>query len=72
VFKPYTIRSLGDVPSRIIGQAFPTRPSPTLGASSPTARFGIEEKAASGVVQEARGKGAAIVVLLSHTAWMWT
>ena len=66
VFKPYTMRSLGGVPVAIIGQAFPTRPSPIRAASSPTGRFGIEEKRLQGVVDEARGKGAAVVALLSH------
>ncbi|HZF18939.1 MAG TPA: thiosulfohydrolase SoxB [Burkholderiales bacterium] len=66
VFKPYTIRSLGDVPVAIIGQAFPYTPIAHPRRFVPDWRFGIEEKRLQGVVQEARGKGAAIVVLLSH------
>jgi sulfur-oxidizing protein SoxB len=66
VFKPYTIRSLGDVPVAIIGQAFPYTPIAHPRRFLADWRFGIEEKRLQGVVQEARGKGAAIVVLLSH------
>jgi len=66
VFKPYTIRSLGDVPVAIIGQAFPYTPIAHPRRFVADWRFGIEEKRLQGVVEEARAKGAAIVVLLSH------
>ena len=66
VFKPYTIRSLGDVPVAIVGQAFPYTPIAHPRRFVADWRFGIEEKRLQGVVQEARAKGAAIVVLLSH------
>jgi len=66
VFKPYAIRSLGDVPVAIIGQAFPYTPIAHPRRFVADWRFGIEEKRLQGVVEEARAKGAAIVVLLSH------
>jgi sulfur-oxidizing protein SoxB len=66
VFKPYTLRSLGDVPVAIIGQAFPYTPIAHPRRFVADWRFGIEERRLQGVVQEARSKGAAIVVLLSH------
>jgi sulfur-oxidizing protein SoxB len=66
VFKPYTIRSLGGVPVAIVGQAFPYTPIAHPRRFVPDWRFGIEEKRLQSVVEEARGKGAAIVVLLSH------
>jgi sulfur-oxidizing protein SoxB len=66
VFKPYTLRSIGDVPVAIIGQAFPYTPIAHPRRFVADWRFGIEERRLQGVVQEARSKGAAIVVLLSH------
>jgi sulfur-oxidizing protein SoxB len=66
VFKPYTIRSLGGVPVAVIGQAFPYTPIAHPRRFVAEWRFGIEEKRLQGVVDEARGKGAAVVVLLSH------
>jgi sulfur-oxidizing protein SoxB len=66
VFKPYTIRSLGGVSVAVIGQAFPYTPIAHPRRFVAEWRFGIEEKRLQGVVDEARGKGAAVVVLLSH------
>jgi sulfur-oxidizing protein SoxB len=66
VFKPYTIRSLAGVPVAVIGQAFPYTPIAHPRRFVADWRFGIEEKRLQGVVEEARGKGAAVVVLLSH------
>ena len=66
VFKPYTLRSLGGVPLAIIGQAFPYTPIAHPRRFVADWRFGIEEKSLQGVVDEARGKGAKVVVLLSH------
>jgi len=66
VFKPYTLRSLGGVPLAIVGQAFPYTPIAHPRRFVADWRFGIEEKSLQGVVDEARGKGAKVVVLLSH------
>ena len=66
VFKPYTIRSLGGVAVAVIGQAFPYTPIAHPRRFVAEWRFGIEEKRLQGLVEEARRKGAAVVVLLSH------
>ncbi|HTQ73392.1 MAG TPA: thiosulfohydrolase SoxB [Burkholderiales bacterium] len=66
VFKPYTIRSVGGVPVAVIGQAFPYTPIAHPRRFVADWRFGIAEKRLQGIVEEARGKGAAVVVLLSH------
>jgi sulfur-oxidizing protein SoxB len=66
VFKPYVIRSLGGVPVAVIGQAFPYTPIAHPRRFVAGWRFGIEEKRLQSVVDEARGKGVAVVVLLSH------
>jgi len=66
VFKPYTIRSVGGVPVAVIGQAFPYTPIAHPRRFVADLRFGIAEKRLQGIVEEARGKGAAVVVLLSH------
>jgi S-sulfosulfanyl-L-cysteine sulfohydrolase len=66
VFKPYTIHSLAGVPVAVIGQAFPYTPIAHPQRFVAGLRFGIAEKRLQGVVEEARGKGAAVVALLSH------
>ncbi len=66
VFKPYAMHSLGGVPVAVIGQAFPYTPIAHPRRFVADWRFGIEEKRLQGVVLEARGKGAAVVALLSH------
>jgi sulfur-oxidizing protein SoxB len=66
VFKPYTIREINGVPVGIIGQAFPYTPiaNPRYFVADWT--FGIQEESLQKRVDEARGKGAQAVVLLSH------
>jgi sulfur-oxidizing protein SoxB len=66
VFSPYVIRSLNGVPVAIIGQAFPYTPiaNPRYFVADWT--FGIQDDNLQKVVAEVRGKGAQIVVLLSH------
>ena len=66
VFRPYTMRTLNGVPVAIIGQAFPYTPiaNPRYFVSEWT--FGIQDENLQKVVDEARGKGAQAVVLLSH------
>src|SRR3989442_421033 len=66
VFKPYTIRSLGGVPVAVIGQAFPYTPIAHPRRFVPDWKFGIEERRLQSTVEEARGKGARVVALLSH------
>jgi len=66
VFPAYTIRPLDGVPVAIVGQAFPYTPiaNPRYFVADWT--FGIQEENLQKIVDEARGKGAQAVVLLSH------
>jgi sulfur-oxidizing protein SoxB len=66
VFNAYTIREINGVPVAIVGQAFPYTPiaNPRYMVSEWT--FGIQEAELQKRVDEARGKGAKVVVLLSH------
>ena len=66
VFKSYVMRQINGVPVAIIGQAFPYTPiaNPRYFVSEWT--FGIREEEMQQVVDEARAKGAQVVVLLSH------
>jgi sulfur-oxidizing protein SoxB len=66
VFAPYTLRTVNGVPVAIVGQAFPYTPiaNPRYFVAEWT--FGIQEDNLRKVVGEARGKGAQVVVLLSH------
>jgi S-sulfosulfanyl-L-cysteine sulfohydrolase len=66
VFKPYTIREINGVSVAIIGQAFPYTPIANPRYFVPDWTFGIKEAQLQKQVDEARGKGARIVVLLSH------
>jgi len=66
VFNPYTLRDLNGVKVGIVGQAFPYTPiaNPRYFVSEWT--FGIQEAELQKRVDEVRGKGAQVVVLLSH------
>jgi len=66
VFKPYTLREMNGVPVAIIGQAFPYTPIANPRWMMPDWTFGIQEDGMQKVVNEARAKGAQVVVLLSH------
>jgi sulfur-oxidizing protein SoxB len=66
VFKPYVIREINGVPIAIIGQAFPYTPIANPRYFVPDWTFGIKEEELQKQVDEARAKGAKIVVLLSH------
>jgi len=66
VFKAYTIRSLAGVPVAVIGQAFPYTPIAHPRRFVADWKFGIEERRLQSTVDEARGKGARVVALLSH------
>ena len=66
VFKPYTLRQINGVPVAIIGQAFPYTPIANPRYMVADWGFGIQEENMQKVVDEARGKGAQLVVLLSH------
>lgn len=66
VFPPYALRMLGGILVAIVGQAFPYTPIAHPRAFVPDWTFGIEEDNLQKVVADARGKGAQLVVLLSH------
>jgi S-sulfosulfanyl-L-cysteine sulfohydrolase len=66
VFKPYTLREMNGVPVAIIGQAFPYTPIANPRYFTPEWTFGIREDDMQKTVDDARSKGAKVVVLLSH------
>ncbi|MDR3451843.1 MAG: thiosulfohydrolase SoxB [Rhodoferax sp.] len=66
VFKPYVMREINGVPCAIVGQAFPYTPIANPRYMVADWTFGIQDDNLQKVVDEARGKGAQVVVLLSH------
>jgi sulfur-oxidizing protein SoxB len=66
VFPPYTLREINGVPVAIIGQAFPYTPIANPRYMVADWQFGIQDENMQKVVDEVRGKGAQLVVLLSH------
>ncbi len=66
VFKPYVIRSINGVSCAIIGQAFPYTPIANPRYFVADWEFGIQEQNLQAQVNEARSKGAQVVVVLSH------
>jgi sulfur-oxidizing protein SoxB len=66
VFAPYMTREQNGVPIAIVGQAFPYTPIAHPRYFVPDWTFGIREEELQQAVDEARGKGAQVVVLLSH------
>ena len=66
VFKPYVIREINGVPCAIVGQAFPYTPIANPRYMVADWSFGIQDENMQAVVDEARGKGAQVVVVVSH------
>ncbi len=66
VFKPYVIREMNGVPCAIIGQAFPYTPIANPRYMVADWAFGIQDENMQAMVNEARAKGAQVVVVLSH------
>ncbi|MEX8518359.1 MAG: thiosulfohydrolase SoxB [Leptothrix sp. (in: b-proteobacteria)] len=66
VFKPYVIRQINGVPCAIIGQAFPYTPIANPRYMVADWGFGIQDENMQAMVDEARAKGAQVVVVLSH------
>ena len=66
VFKPYVIREINGVPCAIIGQAFPYTPIANPRYMVADWEFGIQDQNMQAMVDEARGKGAQVVLVLSH------
>jgi len=66
VFDAYTLKEMNGVLVAIIGQAFPYTPIANPRYLIENWTFGIEEENLQKTVNEVRGKGAKVVVLLSH------
>ena len=66
VFKPYTLREMNGIKVAVIGQAFPYTPIANPRYMFPNWSFGIRDEEMQKTVNEARGKGAQVVVVLSH------
>jgi len=66
VFPPYTLREVNGVKLAVIGQAFPYTPIANPRYMVADWSFGIKDDTMQKHVDEARGKGAQVVVLLSH------
>ena len=66
VFKPYALREMNGVQVAVIGQAFPYTPIANPRYMVPDWTFGIQDEHMQKMVDEARSKGAQVVVVLSH------
>jgi sulfur-oxidizing protein SoxB len=66
VFKPYVMKEMNGVKVAVIGQAFPYTPIANPRHMVPDWSFGIRDDSMQKWVDEARAKGAQVVVLLSH------
>ena len=66
VFRAWSMREVNGVPVAVIGQAFPYTPIANPRHFVADWTFGIQEESLQQAVEDARRKGAWIVVLLSH------
>jgi len=66
VFKPYVIKEINNVPTAIIGQAFPYTPIANPRYMVPDWSFGIRDERMQEMVNQARSEGAKVVIVLSH------
>jgi sulfur-oxidizing protein SoxB len=66
VFAPYTLREMNGVKFAVIGQAFPYTPIANPRHFVAEWNFGIKDDTMQKWVDEARAKGAQVVVVLSH------
>ena len=66
VFKPYTLREINGVSVGIIGQSFPYTTIANPRYLIEDWSFGIRDEQMQATVDEVRGKGAQVVVVLSH------
>jgi sulfur-oxidizing protein SoxB len=66
VFKPYTLRTVNGIQVAVVGQAFPYTPIANPRWMFPDWSFGIRDEDMQRTVDEARSKGAQVVVVLSH------
>lgn len=68
-FKPYEFFERGGVKIAVIGQAFPYMPIANPGWMFPEYSFGIRDNRMQEMVDEVRGMGAELVVVLSHNGF---
>ena len=68
-FKPYEFFERGGVKVAVIGQAFPYMPIANPGWMFPEYSFGIRDAHMQEMVDEVRGQGAGLVVVLSHNGF---
>jgi sulfur-oxidizing protein SoxB len=66
VFKPYVMKQINGVPVAVIGQAFPYTTIANPRYMTPDWSFGIRDDSMQKWVDEARSKGAQVVVVISH------
>ena len=66
VFEPYVMREMNGVKVAIVGQAFPYTPIANPRYMVADWEFGIRDDEMQKAVDEARAKGAQVVVVLSH------
>ena len=66
VFKPYVLKDMNGVKVAIVGQAFPYTPIANPRYMVADWEFGIQDENMQKVVDEARAKGAKLVVVISH------
>lgn len=66
VFDPYVIKEINGVPVAIIGQAFPYTPVANPRHLIPDWSFGIRDERMQEMVDQARSKGAKVVIVVSH------
>ncbi|RDC74356.1 thiosulfohydrolase SoxB [Rhodovulum sp. 12E13] len=68
-FKPYELFERGGTLIAVIGQAFPYMPIANPGWMFPDYTFGIRDENMAAMVEEVRGQGAELVVVLSHNGF---
>ena len=68
-FKPYELFERGGALVAVIGQAFPYMPIANPGWMFPDYSFGIRDENMAAMVEEVRGQGADLVVVLSHNGF---
>lgn len=66
VFKPYVLKEINGVTVAVVGQAFPYTPIANPRYMIPDWSYGIRDDSMQKWVNEARAKGARVVVVLSH------
>jgi len=69
LFKPYKMFERGGTKAAVIGQAFPYMPIANPGWMFPEYSFGIRDENMAAMVEEVRGQGAEVVVMLSHNGF---